>query len=116
MPAIDHQTHINATITCATVCEQCSQMCLKEGHEHSAITTRDCAQICWTTAAFLARDGTALSSLCKLCAEICDICAQACEMHDSEHHRQCVEACRACAKACRDIDHVTPRTPSGERL
>ena len=62
---------------------------------------RECAAVCWTSAALMSMDSQFAKQFCNLCADICDTCAQECERHDFDHCRQCAQACRSCAEECR---------------
>lgn len=63
-------------------------------------TDRDCAQLCWTTSALLARDSEFSGELCAVCAKVCQACADECAKHDHQHCQKCAEACRQCAEEC----------------
>lgn len=91
---------------CAAACNHCSSACLGEKDVHMlAVCIKldlDCAEICATTAAFVARGSLHAGHLLKECAEICLQCAEECEKHaHMEHCKRCAEACRKCAEACR---------------
>jgi hypothetical protein len=61
----------------------------------------DCAQLCRTAAAFMARASDLSRDLCRLCADVCTACGDECGKHDMDHCQACAQACRACADACR---------------
>jgi hypothetical protein len=61
----------------------------------------DCAQICRTAAAFMARGSDFARDLCRLCATVCTACGDECAKHPMDHCQACAQACRACADACR---------------
>lgn len=98
-------TLLSLLAECATACNHCSTACLEEKDvQMMAACIRldmDCAQICSTTAAFVARSSAHAQHLLKECAEICLQCAKECEKHSHmEHCKRCAEACRKCAEAC----------------
>ena len=87
-------------ITCLSMA---TGFCLTKGGPHAAPAhiriMLDCAQICATTADFMARGSTQHAAMCRLCADICDACARSCDgMAGME---ACIAACSACAKSCR---------------
>jgi len=98
------QACIDACNTCAVLCERCAAACLQEanvaGLSRCIALDLDCAQICQTAAAFIARGSGNTSALCALCADICDECADECESHPMDHCRDCAHACRACSEEC----------------
>lgn len=102
---------IEACIQCAQECEQCATACLAEKHVHHMTECirldRDCAEICWTAAAWMSRDARFAIDLCRLCAEVCDACSTECEKHEDEHCQRCAQACRRCAEECRQMAGVT---------
>lgn len=90
---------------CAAACNMCSTACLTEPNvQHMAECIRldmDCAQMCGTTAAFVARNSMHAKHLLNACAEICTKCAEECGKHEVQHCRECAEVCRRCAEACK---------------
>lgn len=100
----DHSACIDACLHCALACEHCAAACLKEPElaEMAACIRldRDCADLCLSTAAFMARGSEFDRALCRVCAEVCQACADECARHAPEHCRQCASACRDCAQAC----------------
>lgn len=105
---MSHQQYhacIEACMQCAQECEHCGDACLKEDDVTALAACirldRDCAQMCWTAAAFMSRDANLLDDLCRLCAEFCDLCAAECAKHEHDHCRRCADACRHCAEECR---------------
>lgn len=101
------QACIEACNTCAVMCERCAAACLHEqdvgAMAHCIALDLDCAQICRTSAAFMARDSRHAADLCALCADLCDDCGEECASHSMDHCRDCAQACRACAEACRQM-------------
>ena len=72
------QTAIDAFVRCARECEHCGNMCEMEPDAYLRAECirldRDCAEICWTTAAFLLHDSPFAEQICRLCAEVCTAC------------------------------------------
>lgn len=102
-----HTTLLSLLAECAAACNHCASACLGEKEVHLMTACirldMDCAQICATTAAFVARGSNHASHLLKECAEICSQCAGECEKHSHmEHCKRCAEACRSCAEACKN--------------
>ena len=101
----DFQTCIEACYACAAACDHCSTACLQEDDvkmmARCIALNMDCAQICRTAAAFMARGSDKARDLCRLCADVSTACGDECGKHDMEHCQACVRACRACADACR---------------
>ena len=103
-------THLQECIAncreCATVCLQTARHCLDLAGEHAAaahiVTLLDCADICFTSAAFMSRGSDMHQRTCEVCAEACERCAEACERFpDDATMRACAEMCRRCAESCR---------------
>lgn len=96
---------------CIDECQKChitclsmaTGFCLTKGGAHTAPAhigiMLDCAQICATTADFMARGSAQHVAMCRLCADICDACARSCE--GLAGMEACLATCRACAKSCR---------------
>lgn len=42
---------------------------------------RDCAEICWASAAFMSRGSRFIPQILRSCIEICEACASECEKH-----------------------------------
>lgn len=96
---------IEACIRCAHACEHCAQSCLSESDVTPMAACiridRDCAEMCWSAAAFMSRGSLFIEDVCDVCAKICDACAAECGKHDMEHCQKCAEACQRCAQECR---------------
>ena len=96
---------IEACYACAAACDHCSTACLQEDDvkmmARCIALDMDCAQICRTAAAFMARGSDSARDLCRLCADVCTACGDECGKHDMDHCQACAQACRACADACR---------------
>jgi hypothetical protein len=98
---------------CASVCTTCADACLAEEHVQELVRcirlNQDCADICRTTAAVLARpnnpDRNVVRSLLQACQAICESCGNECEQHAQmhEHCRVCAESCRHCAQTCSEL-------------
>lgn len=98
---------------CIDECQKChiiclsmaTGYCLSKGGGHAAPAhiriMLDCAQICATTADFMARGSAQHVAICRLCADICDACVRSCTgMVGME---ACLATCRACANSCRSM-------------
>lgn len=91
---------------CHALCIQMIAHCLKLGGRHAAPDhirlLMDCAQICTTTADYMARGSSFHDRTCSLCSEICRLCAERCEQLQGNDPliKQCVELCRHCADSC----------------
>lgn len=102
------QKCIESCTRCAIYCEHMTQHCLKKGEQHAEAThirlLQDCADICATSARFMARDSNLHYRTCELCAEVCFACADDCErIADDEMMEKCVEICRDCAESCQQM-------------
>jgi len=91
---------------CHATCIQMISHCLKLGGQHAAPDhirlLMDCAQLCTTTADFMARESLIHDRTCSLCSEICRLCAESCERvaGDDQSVTQCSELCLRCAESC----------------
>lgn len=89
---------------CSLTCHSMALVhCLELGGAHARPQhirlMLDCAEICATTADFVAHKSQFHTQLCSLCVEICETCAEACgKLGQME---ECVAACLACAESCR---------------
>ncbi len=95
---------------CIDTCQRChitclsmaSTHCLEAGGRHVEPThfrlMLDCAQICATSADFMARASTHHTGVCAVCAQVCRACAESCRELDGME--DCVAACEACAASC----------------
>jgi hypothetical protein len=101
------QSCIDACMRCAEACEFCATSDLKDQDvkmmASCAQINRECAAVCWTSAALMSMDSQFAKQFCNLCADVCDACAQECEHHDVDHCKQCAQACRNCSEECRKM-------------
>ena len=101
----EFESCIEACDSCADACDYCAASCLKEDDVKAMARCialdMDCAQICRTAAAFMARDSDYARALCQLCAEVCEACGDECAKHPASHCQECAQACRRCADECR---------------
>jgi len=125
MPDRDSDTRVlvecmEACVACELACLVCADACLAEG---DLIALRrcirldlGCADICATTARFLARrvdrDEKLLRAVVEACARACAACAAECEVFasDHDHCRVCAESCRLCAERCGRLLRDLPDT------
>lgn len=99
---------IRDCLDCARSCYEMIAHCLELGREHAAArhinALLDCAQICETTAAFMARGSELHPDLCAACADACERCAEECERFPGDKMMaECAEICRQAAKSCRTM-------------
>ena len=110
MPHQQNQSCIDACVRCAQECEHCLEACLGE-QDVAAMAEcirldNDCAEICWTAAAFMSRGSRSMHEICRICAEICEACGAECRKHEVEHCQRCADACEQCAEECRRMASV----------
>lgn len=71
--------------------------CLQLGRRHATPNhirlLMDCAQMCTTTVAYMARESSLHDRLCGLCSEMCRLCAESCEQTAGNEQmvKQCAE-------------------------
>lgn len=105
-PTPDMQECIATCRECATTCLDTARYGLGRGGEYATaalITIElDCADLCFTSAGFMARGSDFYRQVCGVCADVCRRCAEACEQFpDDETMRRCAEICRRCEECCR---------------
>lgn len=90
---------------CASECDYCATACLDDEEVKSLSKCIKlnlvCADICRTTAIFIARETVHAEHIIKECTEICDLCAKECQQHDTESCKRCAEVCSNCAEQCK---------------
>ena len=92
--AEEKQMSIDNCLRCAEACEA-----LVESSDLSIL--RDCLDICYLSAKFMARESEFHFKTCELCAEICLKCAAVCETQTSNLQMlECAKRCRECAETC----------------
>lgn len=64
---------------------------------------RDCAEICATTAAFIARRSAFAKSAANLCAHICEVCGKECAKFPDHESQRCSRICLNCAQECHNF-------------
>jgi hypothetical protein len=109
---------MEACLRCEMACLACADACLWEGDllalRRCIRLDLDCADICATTARFLARRADAetklLRAIVEACARACATCASECNLFESDHEhcRICAEACRLCAERCGGVLRELP--------
>lgn len=109
-----HQGHgggkseANAIAQCMVSCEQGVHHCAerlgegKKEHLASMHLLMDCASICATTAALVARQSPLAGKQLETCASACESCAAECAKHDDAMMKECVEVCKTNARLCRE--------------
>ena len=110
---MSHMTMNPAMQECIKVCEDCHRTCLEMAMmhclqmggkhvepEHFRLMI-NCAEICQTSANFMASGSKFHQRTCAVCADVCEACAKSCEeVGDMD---ACVSACRRCAASCKDM-------------
>ena len=99
---------IRDCLDCARSCYETITHCLELGGEHAEArhinALLDCAQICETTAAFMARVSELHPKVCAICADACERGAKECERFpDDKMMAECAEICRQTANSCRTM-------------
>jgi hypothetical protein len=121
-----HVECLDACTACASVCNEASEHCLKQiekgstdkdHHIRSHHLTMDCAAMCSTGAALVARQSTLMDAQCTACADACRRCAEECERgrDDAEIMKECVRLCRECEKSCRQMVKAMGSQAGGNR-
>jgi hypothetical protein len=64
---------------------------------------RDCAHICATSAAYIARCSPFTPSIASLCAHICEVCGNECGKFPDAESQRCSQICLNCARECRAL-------------
>ena len=102
------QACLEACNACRDACLVTLAHCIEKGGSHAEArhleTLLDCATICATSGAFLARGSERHGRVCGVCASICRDCEASCRaIPDGETMRRCADACRRCAEACEQM-------------
>ncbi len=102
------QSCIEACLRGARACEHVMDTCVKDPAQLAdrLRLTRDCADICWTAAAFLSRDSRFAAGVCRMCAEIAEACGEECAKRELAECRQCANVCRQVVDECRRMAAV----------
>lgn len=107
---LDQRTRdcIDLCSQCEVSCETVIMHCIDMGGEHAQPNhiraLQDCADICNTTANYLARKSEFVSQACDVCARVDGACAEMCEQfEDDEAMRSHAELCRRTAESCRSM-------------
>jgi hypothetical protein len=92
---------------CEATCEHMISLLLGYQDVHARALQiqflRDCAQICATTAAYLARHSPLTTSIANLCAYICEVCGNECKKFPDAESQRCSRVCLNCAQECRAV-------------
>lgn len=98
-------------LECLRNCTECHQVCLQTAVTDGVadkISANDlkllvnCAEMCQTSADFMATISAYHKPVCRVCSEICNACALMCEDNsDIEVMRDCAAVCRKCEDSCR---------------
>jgi hypothetical protein len=104
-----YHTTIDACLRGAQECEHVLDTCVKDPEKlaERLRLTRDCADICWTTAAFLSRGSQFAGEICRMCAEVAEACGAECAQREMEDCQRCADVCRQVTEECRRVAGVT---------
>lgn len=98
------QDCVAALNDCSTACLYCAAACVNSEDVKMMASCiahdLECADLCRTAAASIARGGTHSKAITALCATACEACAAECGKHKHDHCIACAEACGRCAAAC----------------
>lgn len=102
---------IRIALDCHATCEHTTVHCLEKGGMHASAAhiaaLRDCAQLCITSADFMARHSKLHAAVCGVCADACDACIASCQgINDDAHMQACIDACQRCAESCRAMSQM----------
>lgn len=101
---LQFQSCIDACNACADACDNCAAQCLKEADVTAMARCieldMDCAQLCRTAAALMARASVHSAEIAQLCMHACRACADECGKHQMTHCRECAQACLKCLAEC----------------
>lgn len=107
-PATGHYMHaslVNTIQNCESTCEHMTTYVKKLPdygmRTNQAMLLRDCADICGTTAKFIARGSMFSRQIAALCACICEACGQECARFPDQMSQNCAQICLHCAMECR---------------
>jgi hypothetical protein len=96
-------------LECHAICVETAARCLDMGGKHASREHQtlllECAEICRTSAFFLAQQSSRHAITCSACAEICAACAADCDrLADGDAAmKRCADLCRRCAESCRKM-------------
>jgi hypothetical protein len=103
---------------CLEDCQDCHRECLETlahclerggpaADPETLLLLTACAEICRTSATFLALGTDLHTEVCAACAVVCEECADACERaRDDERLQACAETCRRCAESCDEMTGI----------
>ncbi|MHB1560523.1 MAG: four-helix bundle copper-binding protein [Isosphaeraceae bacterium] len=104
--------HDRCAKDCATAMVACNKgfhHCYRqvaEGNREHAKTMHmcvDCADICGTAAALVARMSPLMAHTCRAAADCCEGLIAQCDKLDDLEMKGVAKACRACVKSCREM-------------
>lgn len=91
---------LNTLQTCISTCAETSSLVLQQSNANLLLRvsklSRDCADLCQLTAAFVARESEHLVYVLRECAELCRTCAD-----EQARHAATIAACKRAEDACR---------------
>ncbi|WP_167856808.1 four-helix bundle copper-binding protein [Hymenobacter aquaticus] len=103
---LPRQQHVlDALYACFVACEAQATHGLNHPEapalSRSVRLSRDCADLCRLSAAFVGRGSEHTAHMLRECAELCRVCADECTQFSDEACRLCTDACRRAEDACR---------------
>ena len=100
---LPRQQHVlDALNACIVACEQLAIAGLDFPELQRGVRlSRDCADLCRLTGAFVVRQAEHTVHILRECAELCRSCADECTQFSTEAARSCTETCRRAEDACR---------------
>ena len=118
-PGVASPAPAAVTQACIAACHLCHDTCLRlaltsclelgGAHvrpEHLRLLL-NCAELCRTTAHFVATDSSLYAQVCGLCANVCHACARSCD--EVGQMEACAEVCAQCERECRRLSATQDR-------
>ena len=99
-----HDQLLDVLERCMTACEKGAMTGLgtagnSNGASQLTRLALDCAEICATTARFVARGSAYMNELLVLCSQICKACEIACRKEEN-CFQECADTCHECHLTC----------------
>lgn len=91
---------IKNLMECMAVCKSCAKMCIDEGHQKTAISCIDCADICDLALKFSSCGSEFKDQALELCGQVCKKCAAECDKMQVQHCKECAVICKECSETC----------------
>lgn len=104
---IYHGPLVETVQQCEATCEHMITFLLRKHETHMRLLQiqllRDCADICTSTAKYLARDSAFSKTMSDLCGYICETCGKECSKFPDAESQECARICLQCARECRSF-------------